>query len=124
MAEAMATKPSKKQLKELKEDCLVESTLKIWFEIGGKRGGVTTEKRKKKGEEEKEFELNGFGLEEEDGKWTPIESPKASRAFMPEEYWKIDEGAPAVQRCVLAHVPRHRCRPLWARHHASSLGRR
>ena len=27
--EAMAAKPNKKQLKELKEDCIVESSLKI-----------------------------------------------------------------------------------------------
>ena len=79
--EAMAAKPSKKQLKELKEDYLVESTLKTWFEIGGKGGGVTTEKRKKKGEEEKEFELSGFGLEEEDGKWTPIERVKTRQTY-------------------------------------------
>ena len=46
--EAMAAKPNKKQLRELKEDCIVESTLKIWFEIGGKGGGKREEGKKEK----------------------------------------------------------------------------
>jgi len=49
--EAMAAKPNKKQLRELKEDCIVESTLKIWFEIGGKGGGKREEGKKEKGKE-------------------------------------------------------------------------
>jgi hypothetical protein len=44
--EAMAASPNKRQLKELREDCIVESTLKIWFEIGGKGGGKQKEERK------------------------------------------------------------------------------
>ena len=35
--EAMASKPSKRQRKTLKETCLTESTLHIWFEIGGEK---------------------------------------------------------------------------------------
>ena len=36
VAEAMAATPSKKQLAELITECIVGSTLKIWFEIGEK----------------------------------------------------------------------------------------
>ena len=32
----MAVKPSRREIKELKETCVVETTLKIWYEIGGK----------------------------------------------------------------------------------------
>ena len=53
--EAMSAKPNKTQLKELKEDCIVESTLKIWFEIGGK-GNQKEEK-----EETVEVEFSGRG---------------------------------------------------------------
>ena len=35
--EAMVATPSKKQLKELKTTCLVESTLALWHEIGGSK---------------------------------------------------------------------------------------
>ena len=49
--EAMAAKPSKQQRRELKEECIVESTLKIWFEIGGKGGGKKkTKEREGRGE--------------------------------------------------------------------------
>ena len=68
----MAAKPSKKEIEELKEDCIVESTLKIWFEIGGKGGGKEKEEKKEKGET-REIELSGMGVEEEKGGWTPIE---------------------------------------------------
>jgi len=70
--EAMAASPNKRQLKELREDCIVESTLKIWFEIGGKGGGKQKEERKEGGEL-KEIELSGMGVDEEEGGWTPIE---------------------------------------------------
>ena len=58
--EAMAAKASKTQLKELKEYCIVESTLKIWFEIGGKGGGNQKEEKEEKGET-LEIELSGMG---------------------------------------------------------------
>ena len=45
--EAMSAKPNKTQLKELKEDCIVESTLKIWFEIGGKGGGKQKKRKER-----------------------------------------------------------------------------
>ena len=44
--EALAASPNKRQLKELRDDCIVESTLKIWFEIGGRGGGKQKEERK------------------------------------------------------------------------------
>ena len=47
--EAMSAKPNKTQLKELKEDCKVESTLKIWFEIGGGKGRERGWTRRKEG---------------------------------------------------------------------------
>ena len=78
--EAMAAKPGRKQLKELKEDCIVESTLKIWFEIGGKGGGKQKEKRKVKGEM-REIELSGMGVDEEKGGWTPIERLTTKQAY-------------------------------------------
>ena len=78
--EAMAAKPSKQQRTELKEDCIVESTLKIWFEIGGKGGGKQKGERKEKGEV-REIELSGMGVEEEKGGWTPIERLKTKQAY-------------------------------------------
>ena len=45
--EAMGAKPKKKQSDGLRQDCLVESTLKIWLEIGGtKKEPRTTRSRK------------------------------------------------------------------------------
>ena len=73
----MSAKPNKTQLKELKEDCIVESTLKIWFEIGGKGGG----KQKKKKGETVEIELSGMGVDEEKGRCTPIERLKTRQAY-------------------------------------------
>jgi hypothetical protein len=78
--EAMAAKPNKTQLKELKEDCIVESTLKIWFEIGGKGGGRLKEERKEMGEL-REIELGGMGVNEEKGGWIPIERLTTKQAY-------------------------------------------
>ncbi len=78
--EAMAAKPNRKQLKELKEECTVESTLKIWFEIGGKGGGKQKEERKKK-DEIREILLSGMGVDEEKGGWTPIERLTTRKAY-------------------------------------------
>ena len=77
--EAMAAKPNKRQLKELKEDCVVESTLKIWFEIGGQGGGKQKEGKEENGEM-KEIELSGMGVDEE-GRWTPIERLKTRQVY-------------------------------------------
>ena len=60
----MAAKPSRKQLKELEDDCKVESTLKIWFKIGGKGGGKQKEEKKVEGEM-KEIAMSGMGVDEE-----------------------------------------------------------
>jgi hypothetical protein len=70
--EVLEAKPSKKQRRELKEDCIVESTLKIWFEIGGKGGGDRKEERQAAGER-REVELSGLGMDMGAGEWTPIE---------------------------------------------------
>ena len=78
--EVLGAKPSKKQRIELKEDCIVESTLKIWFEIGGKGGGKTKEERKEEGER-REVELSGLGMDMEAGKWTPIERIKTRQVY-------------------------------------------
>ena len=49
--EAMAAKTSSKQRNTLREDCLTESTLKIWLEAGGtKRDDDKREKRRRKEE--------------------------------------------------------------------------
>ena len=78
--EVLGAKPSKKQRRELKEDCIVESTLKIWFEIGGKGGGKTKEERKEEGER-REVELSGLGMDMEAGEWTPIERIKTRQVY-------------------------------------------
>jgi hypothetical protein len=78
--EAMAAKPSKKEIGELKEECIVESTLKIWYEIGGKGGGKEKEEKKEKGET-REIELSGMGVEEEKGGWIPIERLTTRQAY-------------------------------------------
>ena len=49
--EAMAAKPKKKQLDELREGCVVESTLKLWHEIGGAKREAREVTRKIKKEE-------------------------------------------------------------------------
>ena len=79
----MASKPNRKQVKELKADCLVESTLKIWFEIGGKGGGKQEEKKKGKGQEmgEEVIQLSGLGVNEEKGGWTPIERMTTRKTY-------------------------------------------
>ena len=76
----MVAKPTRKHLTELKEDCIVERTLKIWFEIGGKGGGKQNEQKKEK-EGMKEIELSGMGVEEEKGGWTPIERLKTRQIY-------------------------------------------
>ena len=76
----MGAKPSKRQIKELKEECIVESTLKIWFEIGGKGGGKQKEEKKDMGET-REIELSGMGVDEEKGGWTPIERLTTRQAY-------------------------------------------
>ena len=78
--EAMGAKPTKSQLRDLKEDCLTENTLKIWFEIGGRGGGSRREERKVK-EKVQCIELSGFGIEDEEGKWTPIERMTTKLAY-------------------------------------------
>jgi hypothetical protein len=64
----------------LKDDCIVESTLRIWFEIGGKGGGKEKEEKKEKGEK-REIELSGMGVEEEKEGWTPIERLKTRQIY-------------------------------------------
>ena len=62
--EAMAAKPTKKQIKELRESCIVESTLKTWIEIGGtwkEPKGEQKEEEQKDKEEKKT--VTGFGVE-------------------------------------------------------------
>ena len=70
--EAMAAKPTKKQLKKLKNECLTESALKIWLEVGGTKKEENY-KTIKKGEEIKQVWESGFGVEHKT-KWTPIEN--------------------------------------------------
>ena len=72
VAEAMAARPTKKQLNGLKEDCVVESSLRIWFEIGGGGRGRTKEERTVKGETTT-VELSGLGVTDTNEKWIPIE---------------------------------------------------
>ena len=78
--EAMAARPTKKQLMELKADCIVESTLKVWLEIGGQGGGKREEERKTK-EGKVRVALSGLGLVEAKEGWTPIERMKSREAY-------------------------------------------
>ena len=64
----------------MKDECIVESTLKIWYEIGGKGGGKEKEEKKEKGET-REIELNRMGVDEEKGGWTPIERLTTRQAY-------------------------------------------
>jgi hypothetical protein len=97
--EAMAARPSRRQLRELRTDCMVESSLGIWFEIGGGgRGPVVDRQRQPKTggasvgvdlqhlptaqvEEKKVVEISGLGMTGEDGKWTPIERVTGRQAY-------------------------------------------
>ena len=78
--EAMAAKPSKKQLKELKQSCIVESTLKIWFEIGGRGGGAKEEEEINEKGEKRVVMLSGIGVEAEQ-RWIPIEKLKTRHVY-------------------------------------------
>ncbi len=83
--EAMAAKTTKKQRDGLREDCLVEATLKIWLEIGGTmREGEKGVKDKEREQEEKTGrkarDRTGFGVEI--GKeWVPIEKLKSKQVY-------------------------------------------
>ena len=79
VAEAMAAKPNKQQVKELKQNCIVESTLKVWFEVGGTGGGPKEEVQMKRGEK-KTVRLSGIGMETERG-WIPIERLKGRQIY-------------------------------------------
>ena len=79
--EAMAAKPTKKQIKELRESCIVESTLKTWIEIGGtwkEPKGEQKEEEQKDKEEKKT--VTGFGVEHAK-EWTPIEQLKTKLVY-------------------------------------------
>ncbi len=76
----MAAKARKRQIIELNGEGIVESTLKIWFEIGGKGEGKQKGEKKEKGKV-REIELSGMGVEEEKGGWTPIKRLKTKQIY-------------------------------------------
>ena len=61
--EAMTASPTKKQLRELKNENIMESAIKIWFEIGGRKRDerIITYEKHKIGEQVQEWE-SGFGI--------------------------------------------------------------
>ena len=67
----MAAKPSRKEIKELKETCLVETTIKIWYEIGGKKQEERYVEETYQDNIIQKWE-SGYGIEKEE-KWIPIE---------------------------------------------------
>ena len=69
--EVMSAKPKKKEIRELKETCLTEAALKIWFEIGGIQQNERLVEYKK-GTENKQRWESGYGIKRED-KWIAIE---------------------------------------------------
>ena len=78
-SEAMAALTTKNQIKNLKEDCIVESTLAIWIEIGDtKREEQLVTTQRSNGEEIINWE-SGFGIENE--KWIPIEKIKTKQIY-------------------------------------------
>ena len=91
-ASALEATPDKQQQRELKEGCLVESTLKIWFEIGGcsrerlEGGGEEKESKeeeiqnKKKTRTDKKRTKKEIGVEIE-GKWIPITRLTTTQAY-------------------------------------------
>ena len=71
--EAMASNPTKIQQRGLKDECLTESTLRTWLEIGGKkREARYVEKHPRSEHKEQGINItweSGFGVENE-GDWT------------------------------------------------------
>ena len=90
-ASALEATPSKEQLRELNEKCLVESTLKIWFDIGGsskerrKQEGKEKEEKKEK-ENKQEMKIDQkrtkkeIGIADEGG-WIPITAITTKQAY-------------------------------------------
>ena len=81
--EAMAAKATEKQIKNLRENCLVESSLKTWLEIGGTKGEGGQEIPGEQGEKkklEKEEWQTGFGIYLRD-EWIPIEELKSKQIY-------------------------------------------
>ena len=91
---ALEASPNLKQRRELKDDCLVESALKIWFEIGG-----GARERKEENEEDDEKKNQGHKTEEDkktkrdrkrtkkeigveiEGEWRPITTLTTKHAY-------------------------------------------
>ena len=67
----MAANPSRRKIKELKETCVVETTLKIWYEIGGKKQEERYVEETYQDNVIQKWE-SGYGIEKEE-KWIPIE---------------------------------------------------
>ena len=77
--EAMATKPTKAQIKNLKEDYIAESTLAIWMEIGDtKREERLVSTKRATGETTTKWE-SGFGIY--NGEWIPLELIKTKHIY-------------------------------------------
>ena len=80
----MASNPTKIQQRGLKDECLTESTLRTWLEIGGKKQEARyVEKHPRSEQKEQGINIiweSGFGVENK-GDWTPIERLKTKIAY-------------------------------------------
>ena len=80
----MASKPTKIQQRGLKYECLTESTLRTWLEIGGKKQEARyVEKHPRSEQKEQGIKIiweSEFGVENE-GDWTPIERLKTKIVY-------------------------------------------
>ena len=80
----MASNPTKIQQRGLKDECLTESTLRTWLEIGGKKQEARyVEKHPRSEQKEQGIKIiweSGFGVENE-GDWTPIERLKTKIVY-------------------------------------------
>ena len=75
----MAAKLTKAQIKNLKEDCIVESTLEIWMEIEGtKREERLVSAKRATGETTTKWE-SGVGIYH--GEWIPLEHTKTKQIY-------------------------------------------
>ena len=104
VSEAMAAKPKKREIKNLKETCLAEAALKIWFEIGGTKQHERIVEHKKGTEIKQKWE-SGYGVTNED-KWVPIEiiTSKTTYAIIQEKRNRIKDYTPNPAHEIVLNI--------------------
>ena len=102
--EAMSEKPKKKEIRALKETCLAEAALRIWYEIGGTKQNERIVDYKK-GKEIKQRWESGYGIKREDS-WIAIEvlTSKITYKIIQEKRNKIKNYKPNPAHATISQI--------------------